>query len=72
MPSINDIIDEFECADDEQRLYLFLMHRDLRSEFMKIVRMPKPAVVAQPEKKQGKFCFLSKRLMRKVFPVPAQ
>lgn len=71
MQSISDIIEEFECADDEQRLYLFLMHRDLRSEFMKIVQRPKPVVAAQPIKKQGKFYFLSKRLIRKVFPIPA-
>lgn len=31
-----DILTEYECADPERRLYLFLLHRDFRSAFAEI------------------------------------
>jgi len=32
----NSIIEEYRNADSEKRLYLFLSHRSLRDEFLKI------------------------------------
>jgi hypothetical protein len=36
----DDILKEFQQADEETRLYLFLAHRDLRSDFMALVQQP--------------------------------
>ncbi len=36
MKSKNEVIKAYSRADEEQRLYLFLSHRDYRPEFMEI------------------------------------
>lgn len=50
MSQVDDILLDFQQADEEKRLYLFLSHRELRSEFMAMVQGAGDQVTVQCEK----------------------
>lgn len=72
MNDINYIIKDFEYGNETQRLLLFMTHRDLRPDFMKIAQRPNRLPSPRKDKKTGKFIQLSQWLVRKVFPIPVQ
>lgn len=53
MNPIKQIINDFQNADEEQQLYMFLTYRDLRSDFMEIVQNQNQRAVPRHEKKRG-------------------
>lgn len=54
MNSIKQIINDFQNADEEQQLYMFLTYRDLRSDFMEIVQNQNKRAAPRLEKKKRK------------------
>lgn len=72
MNDIKYILKDFEYGNETQRLLLFMTHRDLRADFMKISQRLNRPLSTQEQKKTGKFIQLSQWLVRKVFPIPVQ
>ena len=50
MKSTNAVLEAYAGADEEQRLYLFLSHRECRQEFMEIDLGAGPGAQAESEK----------------------
>jgi len=53
MNQVDNILLDFQQADEEKRLYLFLAHRELRSEFMAIEQQPEDQVAMPAAKKSS-------------------
>lgn len=69
---IDNIILDYQQADEEQRLYLFLAHRELRSEFMAIEqRSGDQVVIPVAKKSSGSIRRCHQWCLEKIFPFPA-
>ena len=71
MNRVDTILREYQEADDEKRLYLFLTHRQLRPEFMAIKEWSGvQAALKVGKKQQGSIRRCRRWCLEKLLPFP--